>query len=96
MNTDLRDRLEIDTWIDAELEKPLRYERYGDCWRSNTVLIADAKEQKMYIGYWESWEDNQYTPQWKTEGRDGYQISGVTHWRPLPVMPKTVVFKPFA
>jgi len=73
-------------WIDAESEKPPRFECFGEFWRSEPVLVTNGEHQ--CVGYWESWEGGEYAPSWKMIGPDGWQISDVTHWMPLPSLPQ--------
>jgi hypothetical protein len=72
----------VGTWIDAESEKPPKLECYGEFWHSVPVLVTDGKQQ--WVGYWQSWEDGESLSSWYVAGPDGYQITGVTHWMPLP------------
>lgn len=71
------------TWIDAESYKPPKQECYGEF--SELVLVTDGKNQ--WIGYWQSLEDEEYLSSWVMAGPDGQQITGVTHWMPLPTLP---------
>ena len=73
------------TWIDADSEKPPRQECFGEFWHSTPVLVTDGKRQ--WVGYWQSWDEEEYTPEWKMAGPDGWQIKIVTHWMPLPPLP---------
>jgi len=75
----------VGTWIDAASEKPPRQECFGEFWHSTPVLVTDGKQQ--WVGYWQSWEDGERLSSWKMAGPDGYQITGVTHWMPLPLSP---------
>jgi hypothetical protein len=75
----------VGTWIDAESEKPPKLECYGEFWHSVPVLVTDGKQQ--WVGYWQSWEDGESLSSWYVAGPDGYQITGVTHWMPLPPLP---------
>jgi len=72
-------------WIDAKSEQPPRAEDYGSFWRSKPVLITDGKEQ--WVGYWQSWENEEYPSSWRLLGPDGLEMTDVTHWMPLPLLP---------
>jgi hypothetical protein len=73
------------TWIAEGSKKPPRLECYGEFWRSEPVLVTDGKHQ--WVGYLQSLDNEEYTLSWKMAGPDGWEITGVTHWMPLPPLP---------
>jgi hypothetical protein len=76
------------TWIDEKSEKPPKLECFGEFSYSERVLITDGRSQ--WVGYWQSWDDEddeECMSCWKMVGPDGYEITGVTHWMPLPPLP---------
>ena len=72
-------------WILCLDELPKPEEDYISFTHSRDVLVYDGKQVR--IGHLQVWEDNEYPPQWRESGRDGYEINGVTHWMPLPEPP---------
>ena len=53
---------------------------------SVNVLLTDGTTQ--WIGYLYQIQGDDEPPHWKQQGRDGYRLDCVTHWRPLPPLPK--------
>jgi len=59
---------------------------YGAWIQSERVLFTNG--ETVDLGYLMTWKDDEYPPQWKYEGCDGYSFDGiVTHWMPLPELP---------
>ena len=69
----------------SSIERPHVAENFGNFSHSIDVLITDGRI--MFVGYLETWEDDEYPPQWKQKGKDGYDANGITHWMILPDPP---------
>lgn len=52
--------------------------------QSRDVLIYDGKT--IRIGYLYKYSDDSI--EWKLQGRDAYNIEGITHWADLPIVPE--------
>ena len=73
------------SWIPTT-KLPPRGEDFGAFNHSIDVLITDGKD--IFVGYLETWADDEYPTQWKQKGRDGWDFNNVTHWMFLPDFPK--------
>jgi hypothetical protein len=72
-------------WVSCD-QRPQIEEEFGGVSRSIDVIFTDGKEQ--WIGYMETWENDEYEPTWKMKGPDGWDVENVTHWMPLPPLPQ--------
>lgn len=82
----------VQMWISVNerLPKQSPDEDYGTFRNSVSVLATDGKV--IFTAYVQ-WSDNLYemkedTIQWKELGRDSYDFNNVTHWMPLPELPR--------
>ncbi len=62
-------------------------ELYSDSWRSNSEQILMTDGIHTYTGYCWKYPDEE-TINWTISGRDGYSFNEITHWMPLPELPK--------
>jgi len=61
---------------------------YG-AWRESAPVLAwDGNTQWVAYVQWHDPEDGYESPVWVQQGRDSYRLEGVTHWRPLPEVPR--------
>jgi hypothetical protein len=79
--------MSADEWIPCDQRPPVK-EDYGDSFHSEEVLFTDGK--RRWSGYLQTWADEEYEPTWKMAGPDGYNVENVTHWMPLPELPRVV------
>lgn len=66
--------------------RPLLTTDYDSFTRSEDILITDGK--KIWVGYFQVWDDEISMEEWKMSGPDGYEIVRPTHWARLPDLPK--------
>ena len=81
-------------WISPDINPP-KGEDYGSFNNSIDVLITDGK--KIYMGYLQTYEENEHPSKWKLSGRDSYDAEfPVIGWTCLPnvPIPKGPFFKP--
>ena len=78
------DETACSTWISEDKRPPIG-EDYGCFFHSVDVLFTDGVSQ--WVGYLQTWEDEEYHPTWKMRGPDGWDVKNVTHWMPLPILP---------
>jgi hypothetical protein len=75
-------------WVSV-CQRPPIGEGYGCFFHSIDVLFTDGVNQ--WVGYLQTWEDDEYEPTWKMKGPDGWDVKNVTHWSPLPSLPNASV-----
>jgi hypothetical protein len=51
------------------------------------ALVHKAFGPRVFIARLKRYTDDEFTEQWVMQGRDGYILEGVTHWRLLPPLP---------
>jgi hypothetical protein len=71
-------------WVSVDQRPPI-IEDYGCFFHSIDVLFTDGVDQ--WVGYLQTWEDEEYEPMWKMKGPDGWGVKNVTHWMILPFVP---------
>ena len=71
-------------WISCDNRPPIG-EDFGCFFHSVDVLFTNGKYQ--WVGYLQTWEEEEYEPIWKMKGPDGWDVKNVTHWMPLPYLP---------
>lgn len=59
-------------------------ESYGFS-HSVEVIFTDGEDQ--FIGYLQTWDDDECEPSWVIKSSDGCAVDRVTHWMPLPSLP---------
>ena len=71
-------------WVPVDQRPPIG-EDFGCFLHSIDVLFTDGGNQ--WVGSLQTWEGEEYEPQWKMKGPDGWDVKNVTHWMPLPNLP---------
>lgn len=72
----------MNKWISVNEQLPAVAEDYMAFTHSKEVLFTNGK--RIFLGYCQQWEEDEYPLQWKVQGPDGYEIDNVTHWMALP------------
>lgn len=78
-------------WIPCSI-RPQAGEDFGCFVHSVDVLFTDGRNQ--WVGYLQTWEDEEYDPTWNMKGPDGWEVKNVTHWMPLPSLHNADVLAP--
>lgn len=76
-----------DKWIAWPETHPPAGEDFGCFRHSEDVLFTDGK--KIWTGYLQTWDDEEYEARWFMSGPDGWTVDNVAHWMPLPELPAT-------
>lgn len=51
------------------------------------ALARELAGPRAFIARLKRYTDDEYPEEWIMQGRDGYILGGVTHWRLLPPLP---------